>query len=164
MSLLLLCLLARAEVVDRILYVVGDRIVTTSDVAFEQDFDLRDASPVPPMEDPAYALDQRLVDYALLRARAADIQVFKPSASELRDRYDRFRASFANPEDYRSFLRRWGMDDDRFQAFLYSRLVVERYVQRTVGLAVQREEGKEWSSLYPLLTAELRAATIVRRP
>lgn len=163
---LLLLALAHAELVDRILYVVGDRIVTTSDLAFEQDFDRHDQSPIPPMENPVYPLEQRLIDYAILRARAGDISVFKPSAGELRERFEAFRASFPSPDDYHAFLSRWGLDEDHFQAFLYSRMVVEHYVYRTVGLAVQQTHGGPdgWTPLYLLMTEELRATTIVRKP
>ena len=163
---LLLLALARADRVDQILYVVGNRIVTTSDLHFEEDFDLHDRSPIPPMEDPAYPLEERLIDYAILRARAGDINVFKPSPAELRERFDSFRGSFEDPLAFRAFLDSWGLDDDRFQAFLYSRLVVEHYVYRTVGLAVQQLRGgpEQWRSLYAELTAKLRVGTVVRKP
>ena len=59
-----------AEVVDAVLRVVGDRIVTRSDVAFEQDLDPRDQSPIATLEDPAYAYEQRVVDFAILRQLA----------------------------------------------------------------------------------------------
>lgn len=166
MIFLLCVLLAHAEVVDRIQYVVGDRIITTSDIAFETEFVAIDESPEAPLMDPSYAIEQRLIDYAILRAKAGDTAFFQPSAADLRDRWDHFRAAFPTPDAYRDFLKRWGLDDDRFQAFLYSRMVVERFIHRNIGLAVQQARGSsdDFISVYQTLMHELRASVVVRSP
>jgi hypothetical protein len=128
--------LARADVVDRILHVVGDRIVTQSDVEMEAEFDAHDIATVEALEDPAYPVEQRLVDYAVIRDLAGDVAVYKPPAADVRARFERFRASWGRPEDYAAFLARWGLDDDRMMGFIYSRLVVERYILRNLGAGV----------------------------
>jgi len=127
--------LAAAEVVDGVLHVVGERIVTRSDVAFEADFDPHDLSPLPPLEDPGYPLERRLIDYAILRQLAGDIEIYKPSSTEVRARWERFRAGWPSADDYPAFLTRWGLDDEQLLGFLYSRLVVERYVARNAAQA-----------------------------
>lgn len=158
---LLLARLSAAEVVDRILDVVGDRIITQSDVSFEAEFVVLDRSPLPPLNDPAYALEQRLVDYAVLRDLAGDIEVYKPSAAEVDARWARFRDAWPHPEDHVAFLARWGLDDERLQGFIYSRVVVEHYVAR--NLALPRDPGPDvWAALYPPWIAEQRSSASIR--
>ncbi|MDP2304598.1 MAG: hypothetical protein Q8P18_01055 [Pseudomonadota bacterium] len=160
-----LCLaaIASAEVVDGILHVVGERIVTRSDVAFEADFDHRDASPLAPLEDEGYPLEQRLVDFAILRELAGDIEIYKPQPAEVRARGERFRAGWPHPEDHVAFLARWGLDDQRLLGFLYSRLVVERYVARNAGQAAAVLDRDELTAgVYQAWMADLRARATVR--
>lgn len=122
-----------ATEVDRVLYVVGDRIVTESDVAFEAFFDARDQSPVPAMEGRAADRERLLAEIAVVRQLAGDIAVYRPSNAGVRVRADAFLATFANPEAGLRALADWGFDETAFLGFLYSRLVVEQYVQRDVA-------------------------------
>ncbi|MDP2315917.1 MAG: hypothetical protein Q8P41_23680 [Pseudomonadota bacterium] len=155
--------LAGAEVVDGILHVVGERIVTRSDLAFEGDFDARDSSPLAPLEDPAYPLEQRLVDFAILRELAGDIEIYKPSAADVRARWERFRDGWPHPEDHAAFLARWGLDDEQLLGFLYSRLVVERYASRNAGQAAAVLDRDDITSeAYQGWMTGLRARTSVR--
>lgn len=158
--------LARAEVVDRILHVVGDRIVTSSDLAFEADLDPHDQSPVPALDAPDYALEERLVDFAILRDLAGDVAIYAPSPAEVRARWERVRASWPTRDEHDAFLARWGLDDERLMGQLYSRMVVERYVLR--NLAPARGEGAmdeaAWSALYRPWIARLREQATIRTP
>lgn len=155
--------LAEAEVVDGVLHVVGERIVTRSDVAFEADVDPHDTSPLAALENSAYPLERRLVDFAVLRELAGDTEIYRPSPSEVRARWERFRAGWANPEEYPAFLARWGLDDDQLLGFFYSRLVVERYVARNAAQAAAGLSKEEITAeLYQAWMAELRARADVR--
>ncbi len=165
MAWIWLVALARAEVVDGVLHVVGERIVTRSDVAFEADFDPVDTSPLAPLEDPAYALEQRLVDFAILRELAGDIEIYKPSPSEVRARWERFRGGWPRAEDHPAFLARWGLDDEQLLGFLYSRLVVERFVARNAAQAASVAAKEEITAeVYQAWMATLRARATVRTP
>lgn len=155
--------LAHAEVVDGVLHVVGERIVTRSDVAFEADFDPHDRSPLAPLEDPAYPLEQRLVDFAILRQLAGDIEIYRPSASEVRERWRQFREGWPRAEDHPAFLARWGLDDEQLLGFFYSRLVVERYVARNATQAAAvAATGEVSTEIYQAWMAGLRARADVR--
>jgi hypothetical protein len=154
--------LAQAAVVDRIEAVVGERIVTASDVAFESEVDPHDRSPLPTLERPEYGYRERLVDFAIVRSLAGDIEVFRPGQQEVLARWERFRASWDPPEGYAEFLARWAMQDEDLQGFLYSRLVVEHYVAR--NLAVFAARGHDGVDPYPGWMAELRGRTRVRFP
>lgn len=134
------CAAAHAEIVDGILYVIGERIVTRSDVAFERAFDPVDHGGLQVLDDPGYPIEQRLVDFAILRDLARDIDIYRPSAAEVRARWERFRAAWTHPDEHAAFLTRWGIDDDQLMGFLYSRLVVERFVARN-AVGTRREAG-----------------------
>jgi hypothetical protein len=150
----LLLPLVMAETVDRILHVVDQRVVTASDVAFEAEIDPLDRSAVPALEDPAYPYEARLVDFAILRQQAGDVKVFAPSTAEVQARWLAFRDAWPTPEAYGAFRARWGLTDDDLLGFFYSRLVVERFVQRNlVG---------DRASAYPEWMAERRARAVIR--
>jgi hypothetical protein len=125
---------ARAETVDGVLYVVGARIVTRSDVTLEDALAPFDRSPVPALVDPARPTAERLVDIAVLRERAGDTDIYAPTAADVRARLERVRAS-VGAAAWTGFLRAWGLDEERLQGLLYSRMVVERYVLRNFGVS-----------------------------
>jgi hypothetical protein len=157
--------LARGEIVDAVLHVVGDRIVTQSDVTFEADFDPHDRSPLIALEDPDYSLETRLVDFAILRELAGDIEIYRPSSSEVRARGERFRSGWARAEDHPAFLARWALDEDQLLGFFYSRLVVERYVARNAAQAASIGVKEEITpEVYQAWMATLRARANVRTP
>lgn len=131
-SLLVLLPVASADVLDRIEVVVGDRIVCASDVALEAALDAHDQGPVSALEDPATAYRERLVDLAVLRGLAGEIEVFRPDPADVEARWQRFRASFDGPEAVEAFLREWGFTEAEFKGLLYSRMVSERYVLRNL--------------------------------
>lgn len=152
--------LVLADEVDRVLYVVGDRIVTQSDVAFERFFDARDQSPVPAFEGRQADRELLLVEVAVVRQLAGDIAVYRPTNSDVRARAETFLGTFAGPEAGLRVLADWGLDETAFLGFLYSRLVVERYVLRDVAA-----DGADpaWPAQYAAWIADQRRRTDVRR-
>jgi len=153
---------ACAAVVDRIEVQVGDRVVTSSDLAFEIELDPHDTSPLATLERGDYPLRERLVDFALLRDLAGGIEVFRPTRAEVIARWERFRASWDPPEGYGAFLGRWGLNDADLQDVLANRLVVERFVTRNLAVVTARERGG--GDPYPAWIAGLRARTRIRVP
>ena len=158
---------ARAEQVDRTLYIVGDRLICASDVALERDILRIDPSPIPPLARPndRYPVEERLIDAAILRARAGDSAVYQPSSSEVQRRWERFQAGWSRVEDLSRFLTAWGLTDVQMQGMLYSRMVIERYVQRHVGLAVQQAKGSsdDYTAAYDRWMEGLRQSVLIRR-
>ncbi|MCB9760456.1 MAG: hypothetical protein H6739_11510 [Alphaproteobacteria bacterium] len=124
----------RAEVADRIVSVVGETVVTESDLGFEEAFAEHDVSPLPPFERADADLLQRLEDYRILRTLAADVDVFRPPPGAVDARLEAFKESWSRRADYEAFLERWGMDEARLREAIYARLVIERYVARNLGL------------------------------
>lgn len=127
------CASARAETADRVRYVVGTRIVTASDVRLEAALALHDRSPMtlPGPSDP----ETRAVDMAVLRERAGDAVIYRPSPSDVRGRLDRLRSACGT--EWSTFLDAWGLDEQRLEGILFSRMVVERYVLRNAPRAAE---------------------------
>lgn len=149
-----------ATEVDRILFVVGDRIVTQSDVAFEAFFDDRDQSPVPAFEGRTADRERLLTEIAVIRQLASDIGVYRPANTAVRTRADAFLGTFANPEAGLRALADWGLDETAFLGFLYSRLVVEQYVQRDVAVG---DSAILWRENYTIWVAGQMARAPIRK-
>lgn len=151
--------LALAEPLDRVLLVVGERIVTQSDVAFETFFDAHDRSPVPAFEDATTPLPDRLRDMAVIRQLAGDVSVFRPSSADVRTRAEAFLAHWPRADDGLAEVRAWGLDEQAFMGHVYSRMVVEKYVLRSLALPPDGQDDAAlaaWRARYVPWIAELR--------
>ena len=151
---------AGVSVVDSVVAVVGERVVTASDVRLERELHVHDPSPVPVLEARRDDPQRFLVELALLRGVAGDIALYRPGEAEVQARLARLRASFAGPDDWHAFLARHGLDDGRLAAVLRSRMVVERLVRRTLG--EQPADDPETLRRYEAWLADLRRTTPVR--
>lgn len=158
--MLLMVALAQAEVVDRIVSVVGQDVVTQSDVEFELALAERDASPIPVFE--AGEVLARVEDYQILRRLASSVRLFQPDPSEVEERLRAFAESFALRADYADFLRRWGLDGYGLRGELAMRMLCERYVQRNVGLALRDPTPWTWREAYEEFMVPLRRQAGIR--
>jgi hypothetical protein len=129
---------SEAQVVDRVVAVVGDRIITASDVRLEATLGARDPSPVDMLRRRQQtAPEEMLIDAAVVRNLAGDIAIYAPSTTDVQQRLAALRATWPDDVSWESFLALHGMTTERLAGRLYSRLVVEAYVFRSVGLAAQ---------------------------
>ncbi len=154
--------IASAEPVDRLLYAVGDRIITAGDLAFDVDIDAHDACPIPALEAPDYPREQRLVDLTIIRALASDTVIYRPTADEVEARWERVRATWARPEDFEAFMARWGIDGESLRGYLYSRLVVEHYIRRVAGTGDAPVESAAFVPIYQRWITDIRTRVPVR--
>jgi hypothetical protein len=129
--------------IDRIVAVVGDRLVLASEVAFEQEVARRNVYMLDALAPRRTNAREWLVDMAIVRGLAGDVRVYEPSASDVADARQRLQESFADPADYQRFLARFGVTVRRLDSLIFSRLVAERYIQRNVGLGVSDAELAE---------------------
>lgn len=151
-------------VVDRVVAVVGERLVTASDVALEAvlaEVDVGGLKAIAQGEpDPL----QRAIDRAIIRGLAGTTAVYAPSDSDVRARAQALRAEFSSNEGWVAFQIKHGLDDDRLASLLYSRLVVDRYVQRNVVAGASGAEAEEryrtWITVQRTRTAIRRVAPI----
>lgn len=148
---------------DRLVAVVGDRLILASDIALEQALAGRDGRPEP-LRSAGSALDA-LIDAAVIRGLAGDVTIYQPASGDVRARLATLRASWEDPADYERFLRAYGLTEDRLSALLFSRMVVERYVQRAVMLPSEAA-GEDLTGLktrYAAWIADARSRVSIRR-
>ena len=145
-------------VADRIVAVVGERLVLTSDIALEASLAKVDPSPVVVLRGSDDSL-QDAIDRAIIRGLAGSTAVYAPSDAEVRARADRIRSRFKDDVTWRLFQSQHGIDDDRLAGILYSRLVVERYVLRNVE---QSARGVDPETYYREWIGHHRARVAIR--
>jgi hypothetical protein len=124
---------ARGEPVDRILYVVDDRLVTSSDLVLEQVLSEHDPGPIHRLRGPEPDLEVILVDMAVVRALAGDVALYHPTERAVRERLESVRSSWVDPAGYQRFLATTGLDEPELSGILFSRMVVEQYLLRSLG-------------------------------
>jgi hypothetical protein len=142
---------------------VGDRIVTAGDLAFELDVDAHDVSPIVALDAADYPREQRVLDMTVIRALAGDTVIYRPTAEEVEARWEGVRATWARAEEFEAFLARWGMDGDDLRGFLYSRMVVERYIRRVAGSVDVPLESPEFAVVFQRWMSEVRSKVSYRR-
>ncbi len=132
---------AHAERIDRVVAVVGDRVVTHWDLELERAFEGHMPCPEPVLCDPQRPTLDRVVDRALVRGLAGDTATYRPTPEDVELRLAALRDSWQPPEGYRQLLDAMGLSEHDLSGLLFSRLVVERYVQRHVALPVYAAGG-----------------------
>lgn len=122
----------RAVVVDRIVAVVGERLVLQSDIELERVLAPLETSPVRPLfgSDPDPL--QVAIDRAIIRGLAGNAAIYVPSEADVQSRVASIRGHFAEERAWTEFQALHGLDDDRLASLLYSRVVVDRYIVRNL--------------------------------
>lgn len=137
---------ARPVVIDQIVLVIGDRVVTASELRLEEALRARLPWWAPPQPEGTSTL-QVVADAALIRALAGDAALYVPDDELVRDRAAQVQAAWGDPEAWQAFLLEHGLDEERLLTLVRGRLIVDRYLQRTLSLAA-RSEGKPLEALY----------------
>ncbi len=160
---LLVPLSARAERVDRVVSVVGERVVTESDLALAQVLAERDPSPVPALAVTRSGALQQVEDQRLIRGQAGKVRLYQPRNRALQARLDALRRTFPAPGEWEAFLVQWGLGEDELRILLLNRMVVESAVLRSVGTPAGPDDD-DWLDRYEAWLGELRAGASIYRP
>jgi hypothetical protein len=135
-AILVLLLLApvparTADVVDRIMAVVGAQPITLSDVAAAQQFQLVE---VPPGTGDArgYVLD-RLIDRTLMLTEVDRFQPPEPDPTEIARRLDQMQARAGSAAAFEKALAVTGTTREQLQRFVRDSLRTETYVNQRFG-------------------------------
>jgi hypothetical protein len=120
----------RADVVDRVMAVVGSAVVTLSDVRAAEAFGL--ASGATPAEVLAALIERELMLGEVDRYVAPD-----PEPAVLDRRLAQIQARFPSRALFEQALARTAMTEVRLQAFVSESLRVESYVDQRFGSAAQ---------------------------
>ena len=140
--------------------VLGERVVTTSDIALEAQLSVRDPSVIPALfQGNANALE----DQRRIRGHAGQVRLYQPSQRALEARLIALRRTFEAPGEWEAFLLEWGLTEETIQVLVRNRMVVEAAVLRTLGAPVEGEE-QAWLARYQGWVTGLRAEGLVHRP
>lgn len=140
--LLSLSLVARAEVVDRVVAVVGEHLVLDSEVHLEATLSRLDVHALPFWEATHDDPLQRLIDAAVIRNAAGELALYAPQEEAVRDRLELLRARFPDRASWEAFLGSWGLDEDALLSVLRRRMMVERFLLRSVQVPV--DDRRAW--------------------
>ena len=137
---LLLTLSAHAEVIDRVVAIVEEQLITTSDVTLEADLSRIDSSPVPFWSREHAEALHRLIDAAVIREIARDVALYKPSDEQIGARLAAMRERFPDRDAWQAFLTGRGLDEEALRAVMERRMIVEAYLQRNIAVSPSDEE------------------------
>jgi hypothetical protein len=144
----LLVLSPAADVIDRIMAVVGRQPITLSEVAAARQFDL---VPVPPAERDAtgYVVD-RLIDRSLMLVEVDRFQPPEPDATEIAAQIDRLQARFGSADGFEKALATTGTTRDQLRRYVRDTLRMQIYVNQRFGTILDPVERAEsiaaWAS------------------
>jgi hypothetical protein len=125
---------AFAEVIDRIMAVVGREIILLSDVTAATRFGLID---VAPSEDPLRAGMEALIARQLQLIEVNRYLPAEPSAAALDQRIATVRSRFGSEEQFRAALSEVGMSEAQLRSRARDNLRIESYREQRFGAALQ---------------------------
>lgn len=143
--LALLALPVRAQMVDRILATVGDRVITWSELLEEERYQAFLSNKPPPSRDPADAaragqvrpLLERIIDQALLE-RERNLSPFSfEDSGEARRRLEEIQNGYPGPQAYRDALARYGMTEEELLGRLAREVSALRFTDYSLRPRVQ---------------------------
>jgi len=165
MTALLLLLFAQgpaADVIDRIMAVVGNQPITLSEVTAATQFELVQV-PAGTTDPTGYALD-RLIDRSLMLVEVDRFQPPEPDDSEITSRIDRLRARLGSAAAFDQALAMTGTTEERLRRVVRDNLRMQIYVNQRFGTILDPVEHEESIAAW---VAELRRRaqiTVLYRP
>jgi hypothetical protein len=125
---------AAAEIIDRVLAVVGTQIVTLSDVRAAEAFGF--AAAVTPAVAAADVLTS-LVNRELMLGEVDRYSAPEPDRSLIDRRVAQIRARFSTQDLYEQALARTAMTEGRLRAVIAENVRIETYIDQRFGTAAQ---------------------------
>ncbi len=118
----------RAEVLDRVLAVVGGEVITLTDVTAARAFGLVVVSPSAP--DPIRSALTQLIDRALILAEVDRYVPPEPSVDDVNNSLAVVRRRFATEAEYEAALARSGIDENHLRETLRQNLRIRAYLNQ----------------------------------
>lgn len=124
---------ATQAVVDRIAAIVGDQVITLSDVRAAADLELVDGAAA--MTQPQ--LTERLIERELMRAEVERFGAAEVMQDAVDARVQRIRSRYSSDAAFKAALDAHGLSDARFRAWLVDDARIDAYVQQRFAAAAQ---------------------------
>lgn len=152
---------ARAELIDRVLVVVGDDPLLASDLAADAWLQRYDVSPSPFWAvEPTDAL-ARLIEAAVVRQLAGEVALYRPADEDVERRWEAVMLATGAPAaEVAAAWTAAGLDGATLRTQLRRRMVVERYLAR--NLLARPDQPELWAAAYAELIDRERPRARVR--
>jgi hypothetical protein len=124
---------ARAEIIDRVLAMVGTQVVTQSDLRATEAFGLIPQSASAGTTD----LVGQLVNRQLMLSEVERYSAPDPERQSVERRVAEIRATFHTAADYEQALARTAMSDERLRSVVADNVRIEFYVEQRFAAAAQ---------------------------
>jgi hypothetical protein len=118
---------AGAEIIDRVLAIVGGAVIMQSDVTMAFELGL---VTVGKTDDPIAAVLSQLIDRYVMLAEVDRYAPPEPTPEQIDRAAEQVRASFATPQAYDAALARSGMDQARLRQTLRDQLRIRTYLEQ----------------------------------
>jgi SurA N-terminal domain len=148
---LLLCILTassvvRAELVDRIVAAVNNDVITASDLAHAVALNMRFGGASEDRKTLELDTLQGLITRRLLVQEARRLRYVDVSDDEISAENDKLRKQFGSDQAFADFLTEQDMTGQELRRMLGERLLVERFVEKKVGIfaRVSRDEAQSY--------------------
>jgi hypothetical protein len=128
---------ASAEIIDRLLAVVGGQLITLSDVTAARDLGLQSADGA---ADPVRAILSKLIDRELVLAEVDRYAPPEPTAQAIEQEVERIRARFASADALASALARSGIDERQLREIIRQDLRMRAYLDQRFASALERRQ------------------------
>jgi hypothetical protein len=134
-------MMASAEIIDRVLAVVGGIVITQSDVTAAFELGL---VTIDPTDDPLANGLSKLIDRQLMLAEVERYAPPEPPPDAVDHLLQSVRARFASPDAYAAALNRSGIDEARLRRILRDQLRVEAYLNQRFASERRDALVTEW--------------------
>lgn len=137
--------LAHAEVIDRVLAVVGGDLITLTDVTAARELGLQSAGDA---ADPTRVILSKLIDRGLVLAEVERYGPPEPAPEAIDVEVRAVRARFPSASDYLAALQRSGIDEAHLRETLRQDLLIREYEDQRFARAGEQRQAMidEWIS------------------
>jgi hypothetical protein len=122
-----------------------------------------DPSPVPSLRHDDSNDIQNVIDATVIRSLAGRVSVYQPNATDIRARWSLFQNQWTDPAAYDAFMKIHGLNQDRLVQVLKQRMIIERVVQRNLGMPTESDNGSEWNQAYNTWLEQHRSSVRIRK-
>ena len=160
--LALAALSARAEIVDRLVAVAGNRVITWSDVLWESRYRAFLLAQDPPRPDALAQQEargpilERLIDQRLLEQDRNILPFSSAEESETQRRLDEVRQRFSSLEAYQEALARYGLTESELFERLERETNLMAFAERRLRMQVRFDSAETERYYRETLVPELR--------
>jgi len=151
----------RAELIDRVVASVNNEVITLSElrqaVAFNAALGAKGSGRQLELETREGLINGRLLLQEAHRLKFAEV-----SEQDIAAEVGRLRQRLGSDDAYREFLDRTGLTEEQLARMLGDRLLIERFVERKIGLfaRVSRDEAQSYFQDHPNEFKDMRFAQV----